>query len=269
MADPLPRHGAFIWYELMVPDPSIVAPFYREVAGWTIPTAGAIQGGVEYRMIGRAGGGFAGGVLTLSPAMTQGGMVPRWVGYIHHPDVDAAAQAITDAGGQCFMQQDVPEIGRMAMLADPQGALLYVMDPTPPAGDPEAQSDVFGMEPGRMCWNQLMTSDPVAATALYTGLFGWTQEGAMPMGALGDYLFIQHQGEAIGAIMPLMPDMARSQWHFYISVDDIDRAAAAVIATGGSHDGEIMQVPGGSWTLNAVDPAGANIGLAGPRKEHG
>jgi len=89
----------------------------------------------------------------------------------------------------------------------------------------------------------------------------------MPMGELGEYQFIHRGSAPIGAIMPLVPQAERSCWNFYIAVDDIDRAAEAVLAHGGSLMGEAQEVPGGSYALNAIDPAGAPIGLVGPRKE--
>ena len=265
----MPDHGGFIWYELAVPDPALVHGFYQQVAGWMIDPAGEDHDGMDYRMIRRADGGLAGGVLTLTEQMAGSGMRPMWTGYIHHPDVDAAARTIVDAGGQCFMGPlDMAGVGRMAMLADPQGATLYLLAPIPPADDPDTKSDVFGyMVPGRITWNELMTTDPVAAISLYGALFGWTQDGAMPMGELGDYQFIQHGDTPIGAVMPLMPTMERACWNFYIAVTDIDRAAEVVLAQGGSLMGEIQEVPGGSFALNALDPAGAAIGLVGPRKE--
>ncbi|WP_347304030.1 VOC family protein [Croceibacterium sp. TMG7-5b_MA50] len=261
--------GDFIWYELAVPDPALVRDFYREVAGWSIDETAHDTGTVEYRMIRRADGGFAGGVLTITDQMAQGGMRPMWLGYIHHPDVDAAVQAMIKAGGTTLMPpSDMEGVGRIALLADPQAAPVYIMAPTPPAGDPDAKSDVFSyMTTGHVTWNELMTSDPAAAIALYGQLFGWSQEGSMNMGELGEYQFIQHGDDPIGAVMPLMPQMERSCWNFYIAVEDIDRAAEAVTARGGSVFGEPQEVPGGSFALNALDPAGAAIGFVGPRKE--
>jgi predicted enzyme related to lactoylglutathione lyase len=55
-------------------------------------------------------------------------------------------------------------------------------------------------------------------------------------------------------------------WNFYIGVDDIDRAHAAVTANGGTIMAEPMQVPGGEFVVNGVDPQGAAFGLVGPRK---
>lgn len=266
--------GAFIWYELMTPDPAAAKQFYEAVMGWEIIDAANCMPGskqnadMDYRMIRRADGGYAGGVMAMDKKMQESGARPGWLGYIHHPDVDAAAKAIAQAGGSVHMGPvDMEGVGRMAMVADPQGAMVYVMNPIPPEGEPNAQSDVFDYEkPQHVRWNELQSTDQDAALALYGQLFGWKQDGAMPMGEMGEYKFIARNGGVIGAVMPKMPDLPRSVWSFYVGVDDIDRAAAAVTAKGGRLDGEIMQIPGGDYAVTAVDPQGAAIGLVGPRK---
>ena len=262
--------GAFIWYELMTDDVAAARDFYRAVVGWEIEVEGQpVPTGTTYRMIGRSDGGQAGGVLEITADMRAGGAETVWLGYIHHPDVDAAVEQVRQAGGAVHMPaMDMPGVGRMAMVADAQGAVFYIMRPIPPADDPAAKSDVFDYEKAQhMRWNELQTSDPKAAISLYTDLFGWRQEGAMPMGDLGDYSFVQHGDGMIGAIMPLMPDMDRSSWQFYAGVDDIDRAARAVSDGGGTLDGEIQQIPGGEYSVHCIDPQGAAFGLVGPRKE--
>jgi len=160
---------------------------------------------------------------------------------------------------------DIP-VGRIAMVADPQGAPFYIMDPIPPEGAPEGPSDVFSMtEPQRIRWNELATSDPDAAVAFYTKHFGWGQEGEMPMGELGAYRFIQRGEVGIGAVMPLMEGMPGSMWSYYIGVDNIDRAHAAVTANGGTITSKPMEIPGGEYAMNAIDPQGAHVGFVGPR----
>jgi predicted enzyme related to lactoylglutathione lyase len=130
-----------------------------------------------------------------------------------------------------------------------------------------SNSDVFSVDrPGHVRWNELTTSDPDGAADFYRRHFGWTQEGSMPMGELGDYRFLQDSGTAIGAIMGLIPPNTRPQWSFYIGVDDIDRAAEAVRAGGGQVLMGPHEIPGGEYSLNGVDPQGASFGLVGPRQ---
>src|SRR5688572_9798567 len=84
--------GRPIWYELMTPDPAAVAPFYRATLDWEIPPAGdGMPNGSEYRLIGRADGGTAGGVLTLTANMQAHDAKAGWTPYFHVDDVDAAA----------------------------------------------------------------------------------------------------------------------------------------------------------------------------------
>src|SRR5512140_2218176 len=120
MANPA---GSFIWYELMTPDPDAIAPFYAAVIGWTVSDRDPGQaGGMDYRMIGRADGKFAGGVLRLSEDMQQHGARPVWLGYLSTPDVDRLVSAIVSEGGTLQMPAaDLTNVGRIAMVTDPQG----------------------------------------------------------------------------------------------------------------------------------------------------
>src|SRR5690606_18806375 len=120
--------GRPIWYELMTPEPGAVAPFYRAVLGWEIPAEGhEMPNGSQYREIRRSHGGFAGGVLTLTPQMAGGGARPGWMTYFHVDDVDAAVAKATELGAAVHMPATTMDgVGRMAMIADPHGAALYL-----------------------------------------------------------------------------------------------------------------------------------------------
>jgi hypothetical protein len=264
MAD---AHGSLIWYELITPEPDAARTFYDAVVGWDIEPQPA--GPLDYRMIRRSDGGHAGGVMRLSAEMASNGGRPLWLGYICVDDVDAAVAAITADGGQVHMPAtDMPGVGRIAMVTDPAGAPFYLVRPTPPEGQPDAVSDVFSVDrPQHVRWNELATSDPDGAADFYRRHFSWTQQGSMPMGELGAYKFIQRGDVVIGAIMPLMQPGMRPQWTFYIGVDDIKRAAAAVRSGGGQVLMGPQEIPGGEYSLTGVDPQGASFGLVGPRKE--
>ncbi|GAA3997720.1 VOC family protein [Sphingomonas humi] len=263
MAD---QTGAFIWYELLTPDPDAAKAFYDAVVGWDIEPQPA--GPLDYRMIRHSGGGNAGGVMRLSPDMASNGGRPVWLGYLAVGDVDSTVSAVVADGGKVHMPPtDMPGVGRIAMVTDPAGAPMYVMRPTPPPGQPDAVSDVFSVDqPQHVRWNELTTSDSAVAIDFYRRHFGWTQEGSMPMGPAGDYMFVQQGGVGIGAIMPKMQPDAPVGWTYYIGVDDIDRATAAVNAGGGKVLMGPHEIPGGEFSLIGVDPQGASFGLVGPRK---
>ena len=260
--------GSFIWYELMTTDAGAAKRFYDPVVGWSIGTD-QVAPEVNYRMISRSDGGMAGGLLELTQEMRQGGARPMWLGYLHAADVDAKVEQIKSDGGQVMMAPwDQPGVGRLAMVTGPEGAPFYLMDPIPPEGRPDAVSDVFSVDqPQHVRWNELWSSDPAKSIDFYKRRFGWSQEGDMDMGEMGKYQFVQHDGVSIGAVMPAMPDVPQSMWNFYIGVDDIDRAADAVRSGGGQIVNGPMEIPGGEYALNGVDPQGALFGLVGPRRK--
>nr|WP_294848603.1 VOC family protein [uncultured Sphingomonas sp.] len=262
MANPT---GSFIWYELLTGDPDGSKSFYDAVVGWSI--AGEAQFPSGYRMITRSDGKSAGGVLPITDEMYAHGARPMWLGYISVADVDVAAAAIKADGGEIHLPPfDIPGIGRVAMVTDPWRAPFYIMKPTPPTGDPDATSDVFDpMKAQHIRWNELSTSDQAGAISFYKKHFGWTQEGGMPMGDMGEYKFIQADGVGIGAIMRKAAEMPVSLWGYYIGVSDIDAAAAAVAENGGRILFGPVEIPGGEFSLNGIDPQGAAFGLVGAR----
>jgi predicted enzyme related to lactoylglutathione lyase len=254
--------GDFIWYELMTPDPDGSKAFYDAVVGWQVgPGINEYNG---YRMIVRNDGGNAGGLLPITPEMMEHGARPTWLGYIHVADVDGAVRATEAAGGSVLLPpMGIPDVGRTALVRDPQGAAFYVMEPTPPADKPDARSDVFAPnELGRCAWNELATSDQKAALDFYTRQFGWTAGDSMPMGDMGDYQFIHQDGQMIGAIMTKAPENP-VRWRFYFRVADVDAAKAAAERGGGTIVHGPQEVPGGDRVLIGRDPQGAEFALVG------
>ena len=254
--------GEFIWYELMSPDPEGSKAFYDAVVGWDISEAAPeFQG---YRMIGRSDGKFAGGVLPISAEMQQHGARPTWLGYIHVTDVDRSVGKIEQAGGKSLMPAtDIPSVGRIAMVADPQGAPFYVMKPIPPAGDPNAKSDVFSAsEQQRIGWNELQTSDVEGARRFYGDQFGWGSDEHMDMGEMGLYRFWDQNGTRIGALFD-GSNGQRSHWRFYIRVPSISAAKDAAERGGGTIHMGPHQVPTGEYVVIGSDPQGAEFALVG------
>ena len=255
--------GAFIWYELMTTDADAAGRFYSAVVpGWRLGER--MPGDVDYRGIERSDGGNAGGVLQLDDSMRTQGARPTWLGYINVDDVDDSVRSIEQAGGKALMPAfDVPNVGRIAMVSDPQGAPFYVMTPIPPEGTEDKRSDVFSPDAEqRVSWNELSTSDPVAARKFYTGQFGWSADEFMDMGEMGEYRFIERDGTRIGALCGVMPGQA-PQWRYYIRVPSIAASADAVRAGGGTVAMGPHEVPGGDHIIIGIDPHGAAFALVG------
>jgi predicted enzyme related to lactoylglutathione lyase len=252
--------GDFIWYELMTPDAEGAKAFYDAIVGWNISEgAPEFQG---YRMIGRSDGGNAGGVLPLNDEMQQHGARPMWLGYISVADVDQAIASITQAGGKSLMPAfDIPNIGRIALVADPQGVPFYVMKATPP--EPKAQSDVFSPDAVERCgWNELSTSDPVAARKFYTDQFGWGSDEFMDMGEMGEYRFLEQDGTRIGALCGVMQGQ-QPKWRYYFRVPSISKAKETAEQKGGTIHMGPHQVPTGDYIVIGTDPQGAEFALVG------
>jgi|SRR5689334_5889783 predicted enzyme related to lactoylglutathione lyase len=254
--------GDYIWYELMTPDPEGSKAFYDAVVGWNIGKAEEAYNG--YRMIG-TDGGFAGGVLPLNAEMQQHGARPTWLGYIHVTDVDQSIKSIEQAGGKALMPAtDIPNVGRIAMVADPQGAPFYVMKPIPPEGRENEPSTVFSPgKDGRCSWNELSTSDPVAARRFYGEQFGWTSDEFMDMGEHGEYRFFDHHGVRLGAVSGMMNQDQHPHWRYYFRVPSVSKAKETAEAKGGKVVMGPMEVPGGDHIIIGFDPQGAEFALVG------
>ena len=264
--------GFPVWYELMARDPAKVAPFYAAVLGWSFKTEGMdLPNGSNYRMITRPDGSHAAGLLVLGEAMLAAGAQPNWAVYFHTPDVDAAAAKAAGMGATIHLEpHNLPAAGRLAMLADPQGAIFYLITPQMPEGttDEDMQSAVFSTEKTGYCtWNELNTDGADAQLAFYTGLFDWQQEGEMPMPGDHSYRFVLCGGEGIGAIGSMKPDGMPNAWLPYFRVRDITAVGQAILAHGGQIVMGPHDVPGGDSIIVAIDPDGAAIGLVAKTEE--
>lgn len=254
--------GDIVWYELTTPDVDGSKDFYEAVVGWTFGEAAQEYGG--YRMINRSDGGFAGGVLPLTFEMKQHGAVPRWLAYISVPDVDEAVSRIEAAGGKAWMPAtDIPNVGRVALLSDPQAAPFYIMTPIPPANDPNAKSDVFSADAQqRVGWNELQTDDVEGARSFYGEQFGWVADEFMDMGPIGKYYFWDHNGTRLGALFNAANGQP-AHWRFYFRVPSIGAAKDLIEAKGGTLHMGPHQVPTGDYVIIGSDPQGAEFALVG------
>jgi hypothetical protein len=123
------------------------------------------------------------------------------------------------------------------------------------------------MTPGTTGWHELHSSDWESAWTFYSGLFGWVKDEAMEMGPMGTYqLFRTGAFDGADGAMFNSKDMPKPIWSYYTSVPSIAAAQATLEAKGGKVVNGPMEVPGGMWIINAIDPQGAMFSLVGPKE---
>ena len=249
-----------IWYEILTRDLDAALKFYRAVLGWTVRPSGTP--GMDYRFL-VLGDDHIGGAMQIPPAAAANGMRPAWLMYFNVADVDVTVASIVAAGGAVHMPAtDIPGTGRMAMVADPQGAAFYVMTPI---GE-RVSSSFRPNAPGHGGWHELHTTDWKSALKFYSQNFGWSTVLEMDMGPLGTYLqFNTGAGAAIGGMMN-DADAPNPYWLIVFNTDDVDAALRRLKAAHGEPVRGPMQVPGGDWVVVARDPQGAVFAVVGPRK---
>ena len=246
--------GRPLWYELMTTDMKKAESFYRAVVGWT--TSPFDNGRHPYTMFNRSGQVPIAGVMTKPDEVKA---PPFWAMYVGVPNIEEAAAHIKRLGGSAHTEViEIPTVGRIQMMMDPQRAGFYIFEPSRQEQSPEGAAEV-----GDASWIELMTTDAAAAMKFYQDAFGWQPSEALDMGAMGKYQMFNRPHGMIGGMMNKPPELANvpPHWQIYFRVPDADAAAERVKANGGKILNGPMDVPGGDRVLNAMDPQGAAFGL--------
>lgn len=246
--------GRPVWYELMTTDPKAAETFYRNVIGWTsAPFEGSPM---PYTVFSRSGGVQVAGLMARPDDMPA---PPFWAMYVAVPNLDDVVRQITGlGGGELSPVIEVPSVGRMQMMRDPQGAAFYILEPAPSEERPETAAEV-----GEASWHELMTTDAAAAMKFYSEVFAWQPSETMDMGPMGKYHMFNRPHGMIGGMMNKPPELANVPpfWAIYFRVPDINAAVERIKKNGGTIANGPMEVPGGDWIVNAMDPQGAAFGL--------
>lgn len=255
MTEAKPR-GRFVWFDLVTTDPAAAPAFYSRVTGWGTEDW---PGPTPYTMW-TSDGVQLGGVMKLPP---DAGGPPHWLAYISTPHVDETVQQAVDLGARVLTPAtDIPTVGRFAVLADPHGAVFAAFTPeaAAPGHEGEAQLREFS-------WHELATHDYPAAFRFYERLFGWEKTSAMDMGEAGVYQMFGRNGVVLGGMFNASPQMpAPPGWLHYVLVDDVHRAVETVTASGGQVLNGPMEVPGGDWIAQCMDPQGAMFAVHARKK---
>jgi predicted enzyme related to lactoylglutathione lyase len=252
------NRGQFVWYELMTTDTAAARAFYAQVVGWDMRPSG--MGTSDYTLLG-VGETSVGGLMLLPREACDAGARPGWVGYIGVDDVDAMAAQVTAKGGRILRAlEEIEGVGRFAVAADPQGAVFVLFQSRTAAPAPVAPDAV-----GACAWRELMAVDGPSAFDFYAAMFGWEKGEGLDMGPMGVYQLFRTGGDqAQGGMMTKPAAVPVPYWTYYFVVDAIPVAVQRLEAAGGKVVNGPMEVPGGMWIVQGLDPQGALFSLLGP-----
>jgi uncharacterized protein len=238
--------GKFVWHEQVSSDPGQAKEFYTALFGWGTEVFKAE--GMDYEMINANGqnhGGFG--------KAQEGAPPPHWLGHVQVENVDETVEKAKGAGGKVvFGPMEMGEVGKFAIVGDPQGAYLSVYQP-------EGEGDVAE---GVFVWDELGTTDVDGAEKFYTEVFGWTTKD---MGEdFGGYKLFEVGATGIAGVHALQDPSGGARWIPYVGVEDADATVAKASELGGSTAAEAMDIPTIGRIALIKDPQGALFGIIKP-----
>jgi predicted enzyme related to lactoylglutathione lyase len=239
--------GKFVWHEQVSSDPAQARDFYTELFGWG--TEVFKPGELDYTTIASGGQNHGG----FGRAM-EGAPPPHWLSHVHVESVDETIEKAKRAGGTVAAGPfDMPEVGRMAVVRDPQGAFVSVYQPEQEGPSSE----------GVFVWDELGTHDVDAAQRFYEEVFGWTTSD---MGEeYGGYRIFNRGETGVAGLMALPEASIPPMWQPYVAVADPDATTARAKELGGEALLEPMDVPNVGRIGVLRDPQGATFGIIRPQ----
>jgi len=255
MADAKAR-GQFVWHDLVTASAEAAIQFYPKFVPWK--TQSWEQDSSYTLWVAKSGP--VGGIMPLSEAAKSSGAKPHWLPYIATLDLEDTINEATRLGGLVITRPtEIPNGGRYAVLADPQGAIfgLYSSHNLTPPGKPK---------PGEFSWHEHAGDDYAKAFEFYSALFGWEKLVEHDMGPMGIYLIFGTHGVPMGGMFTKPPHMPAANWGSYALVNSAQQAAASATKAGGRVMNGPMEVPGGDWIAQIADPQGAAFAVHAYKK---
>jgi predicted enzyme related to lactoylglutathione lyase len=233
------------WVDLSTPDADASIDFYRELLGWEFKTQETEMGVYHVASVDRR---EVCGVMEQAPEMA--GAPASWTVFFNVEDIDAAVEAVGEAGGRILEPPfEIPGGARVSVVADSVGAMFALI-----CGGPGSAGVWLSMRPGSVCWVETMSRDVEASRMFYEAIFGWecsTSEDG--------YSTFTLNGESVAGLLampPMMPVEAPSHWAVYFAVADCDVTERSAVDLGGSVLVETTPVEIGRFAV-LEDPAGA------------
>jgi predicted enzyme related to lactoylglutathione lyase len=243
--------GTFSWTDLSTTDQDAAKQYYGQLFGWEA-IDNPVGEGMVYSMM-QIGGKDAAAIATQPQQQAEAGMPPLWNSYVTVESADATADRAQKLGGTVHAPAfDVMDVGRMAVIGDPQGAFFIAWEPKSHIGASVVNA------PGALTWNELATADPEASADFYRELFGWKIEQFEGMQMT--YLGIQNsEGQSNGGIRSAMENEP-NYWLVYFGTADIDADTARAGELGGTVLAPATDIGVGKIAV-IQDPQGAVFAL--------
>jgi predicted enzyme related to lactoylglutathione lyase len=236
------------WVDLSSPDPAASRAFYSRLFGWDIEVNPDPQyGGYA---IAKLNGKDAAGIGPQQP-----GAPTAWALYIGTRDAASLGEQVQAAGGTVLAPAfDIGEQGRMAVFADPTGAVISAWQPAQMGGFQSGGTNAFG-------WAELNSRDLNAALPFYRTVFGWATHESSAGGM--QYVELHDGADSIAGAQPMnpmVPEGVPGYWQVYFNVADVDASYRTALDAGAREMLAPMDFPGGRFAIIA-DPQGATVGL--------
>jgi predicted enzyme related to lactoylglutathione lyase len=240
-------HGAPNWVDLATTDIDGAVHFYKSLLGWEVEKTASPMG--DY-YIGKVEGSQVAGMMAMSADQME--MPPMWTTFFNVDDVDEMVVKIEMAGGSVIQPAfDIPE-ARIAIVADPLGAMFGLF------GGPEIEGTWLSRKSGAVCWVETMNRDTASAEAFYASIFDWKAE--TEIGKEMSYTTFHLEEEPIAGMLMMTDEIGPevpAHWGLYFSVDVCKKAEEKTIELGGSVIRPTTEIPEmGSFAVLA-DPQGA------------
>jgi predicted enzyme related to lactoylglutathione lyase len=246
-----PTTGRFVWHELHTTDRAKAVKFYGSLIGWETKDV-QMGPGEPYTLCLLNGKDHAGITKSMAPAHVPS----HWLPYLAVDDVDASLAKAEKLGARVLMKAtDIPNVGRFAPIADPQGAVFALFKgareyPEEPAVPPVTA----------FCWEELVSTDPEASAKFYSELFGYEIE-SMDMGPMGIYRILKRGDRQTAGIMKSPPNVSGSHWLEYIHVKEVDASTNNARELGAAVLMPLTDIPKIGRFSVITDPTGAAIAL--------
>lgn len=244
-------YGAFCWNQLNTPDLAASGAFYEGLFGWRLVEES--MGGVPMQLISN-GATMVGDVMVMPPEVQA---PSHWLSYVWVKDIHEVVAKATARGATILVPvTEIPEVGRIAVFADPRGAILgvYATHKEPESPQP--------IGPGTFCWYECMNRDVESEKAFYADLFGWTSTAETMEG--GFIYHLQHRGaDQVAGMMAMDGDCWEGipdHWMAYVAVVDIEATVAKVGPLGGTVCVPVTDIHIGRFAV-LRDPVGATLSV--------